>query len=475
MDCTTALERIQEQMDGRLSAAESAELDAHVAACPACAEERRAFAGLRTALRSLPAAKAPRGFSESVMAGVATAGPQPTPAAVTKPRGRMLRVRFALAAAVVAAAVVVVAVSTGGPPSESGGLAGTQVARNAASPPDDPVSRARRILDERVSGSGAPQDDAGAGTADESDAAKAEDAVASAAQAPPEAAGSGGVGDDRSEERKDSKLPATPAAPGAGAPPSPARETADAAVPKTSRGAPASDEQEKSAAPDAPGAKPAPTLDGGSSSSQVVYAVFATEADALAFVEGLRAAGVTTSERTEDRKDAAEAKDKRAERESAAPEQSGGVPASGGGGGGGVGGQRAASGAHGFGRGGAGYLELRRLSIGAMTAERRAVVDRAASAARGRLAESLVPQVAREPSDPPAAPRPADGLATPGGDAGGAPAKSPPAERAPATDADAQRSALPSPPATKAPAGTTLVIVVGTGPAPAGPTPPTKR
>ncbi len=495
MDCTTALERVQDAMDGRLDAASSAALDAHVAGCPACAEERRAYAGLRSALRALPAAKAPQGFADGVMAGVARTGTpsSPPPAATAKPRGRILRVRFALAAAAVAAAVVVVAVSTGGPqPSGDDRIAGAELARNAAPESADPVMRAKRILDERVSGSGAPQEDADtadAAAAGANGGLKADDAVASAPSSPPapsspssprDRARTGGAGEERSGERDEANVPAAPGA-GAGLPPT--RETAAGDVAKAPRGKSGADEQEKSAAPGAPASQAGPASDGEVAPSQIVYAVFTTEADAIAFVDGLRAAGVAPPERSAERKESAESKDKSPGDEKGRPGLAGGstLGAGGGGGGalggglggGGAGGRRAA-GAQGFGAGKADYVELRRLSVGAMTAERRAVVDRAAAAARGRLAESLAFQDAREPADPPAPSSPplADGPGTPGGDGGADAARGAPATRTSDADSAAQSGSAPAKRTAKSPADVTLVIVVAPAPAPAEPVPP---
>lgn len=57
MNCTSAQERFPELLDGRLAAGDTAELRAHLAACPACQREFASLAGTLAALDRLPEAK----------------------------------------------------------------------------------------------------------------------------------------------------------------------------------------------------------------------------------------------------------------------------------------------------------------------------------------------------------------------------------------------------------------------------------
>ena len=67
MDCKKAYSMIQDVLDGAMSPNEEREFNRHVAACPACARELRAYRGLNTALDDVALESVPDGFAEPVV------------------------------------------------------------------------------------------------------------------------------------------------------------------------------------------------------------------------------------------------------------------------------------------------------------------------------------------------------------------------------------------------------------------------
>ena len=103
MTCLEALELLHARADGDPAAgfddARAAELESHVASCADCAKAARQIQALRSALRTMPAVRAPDGFRDGVMHGVTGGG-----RLVAFPR---FLVPLAAAALLVAAFVVV--------------------------------------------------------------------------------------------------------------------------------------------------------------------------------------------------------------------------------------------------------------------------------------------------------------------------------------------------------------------------------
>jgi hypothetical protein len=71
MNCTQARHRLEDLLDGYLSAADAAATELHLAECRACAAERQAAETLRTALRAMPAPELRPGFADAVLAEAA--------------------------------------------------------------------------------------------------------------------------------------------------------------------------------------------------------------------------------------------------------------------------------------------------------------------------------------------------------------------------------------------------------------------
>ena len=70
MRCDRARELLSAALDGELAPAETASLEAHLAACSACAAERERLGAVRAAFRALPPAVPPRDLADAVMARI---------------------------------------------------------------------------------------------------------------------------------------------------------------------------------------------------------------------------------------------------------------------------------------------------------------------------------------------------------------------------------------------------------------------
>ncbi len=82
LSCDDAREALSAALDGELDPAEAAALEAHLAACPACAERGDRLAEVRDAFRSLTPAAPPRDLASAVMERIRAgeAGAPPTEA-----------------------------------------------------------------------------------------------------------------------------------------------------------------------------------------------------------------------------------------------------------------------------------------------------------------------------------------------------------------------------------------------------------
>jgi anti-sigma factor RsiW len=70
MRCAQVERLVDVFVDGRLAGQQAAAIEEHASGCVRCAESIRLARGIREALHADPALKAPRGFSDRVMAGV---------------------------------------------------------------------------------------------------------------------------------------------------------------------------------------------------------------------------------------------------------------------------------------------------------------------------------------------------------------------------------------------------------------------
>ena len=118
MDCREAQELLQDELDGRVAAADAPRLAEHVAGCGACAAEKRGLGELRAAFRSVRVVPAPEGFRDAVVASL--------------PRRRVLRLPWALGAlaAVAAGALFAVMLAPGREGGAPAGETATASARN---------------------------------------------------------------------------------------------------------------------------------------------------------------------------------------------------------------------------------------------------------------------------------------------------------------------------------------------------------
>ena len=80
MNCDHALRMLDAGLDGELDRATNAELEEHIAACPACAQQRIGRLALREALRAAPRFRAPARLHHAIAAALARPEPPRRPA-----------------------------------------------------------------------------------------------------------------------------------------------------------------------------------------------------------------------------------------------------------------------------------------------------------------------------------------------------------------------------------------------------------
>ena len=88
LECDSILDHLEAYVDGDLEALESRRVEAHLARCPACEEERQLASDIRDELRALPELDAPRVVLQGVFHQVGTERFQPRPAAARPPVAR---------------------------------------------------------------------------------------------------------------------------------------------------------------------------------------------------------------------------------------------------------------------------------------------------------------------------------------------------------------------------------------------------
>ena len=101
MNCDHALRVLDAGLDGELDRATNAELEEHLAACPACAQQRADRLSLREALRAAPRFRAPARLHQAIHEALA----RPEPAVRPTPRRRGISWASAAGLAVCVAAV----------------------------------------------------------------------------------------------------------------------------------------------------------------------------------------------------------------------------------------------------------------------------------------------------------------------------------------------------------------------------------
>ena len=107
MKCEEVRGNLAAFLDGEIEGAPRRAVDEHLAACPACAGERRALAAAWRLLDLVPDPAAPAGLEARVLERVRAAGPAP--------RGRLLRLGLPAAAAAALLVAAGVHLATRGP------------------------------------------------------------------------------------------------------------------------------------------------------------------------------------------------------------------------------------------------------------------------------------------------------------------------------------------------------------------------
>jgi len=109
MRCARVVSLVDRYVDGALSSAEMAAIDAHAASCRSCASRIAAARRLVGVLAAEPAVRAPRGFADRVMEAVY----RQQPAVAAEPRRRAapmyrrLGLSFVITAAVLTASLLI--------------------------------------------------------------------------------------------------------------------------------------------------------------------------------------------------------------------------------------------------------------------------------------------------------------------------------------------------------------------------------
>ena len=103
MKCEECRERLWAYLEGELDAAETAEIEGHLAACEACREELALRQEMLEALHSLPEAELPAGYHEELMEKLRAAAVIPFPQKKKTPRWKQMSLIAAAVLIVVAA------------------------------------------------------------------------------------------------------------------------------------------------------------------------------------------------------------------------------------------------------------------------------------------------------------------------------------------------------------------------------------